>query len=104
MKLRTVIEQPSVTLELANGMTITVYDAGEWNSSPTITVRQRQRDLLQGAPSAPDVPRYDMGGEYEFTLPDAWEIGQRCSAYGADPGAADFPASGHATINVEHRH
>jgi hypothetical protein len=93
-----------VTVELSNGMTVTVYDAGEWREHPVINVRQRERDLLNGAPSAPDVPRYDMGGEYELELPDARVIGERCDARDADPGSPDFPGEGTATITVTHRH
>jgi hypothetical protein len=99
MKLHTVIEQPSLTVELSNGMRVTIYDAGEWRERPVITVRQESRDLLNGAPSAPDVPRYAPGGEYEFALPDAYEIGERCD----DPHDTR-PGEHHATIRVDHRH
>lgn len=104
MKLRTVIEQPSLTVELSNGMSVTIYDVGGGALHPHVVVCQKSRDLLNGAPSAPDTPRYDIGGGYSFSLPDVSEIGRTCSAFGADPASADFPSEGKATITVSHRH
>jgi hypothetical protein len=101
-------EVTSFTVVLANGMTVTIYDAGHGfgtaaeSGQPMIEVRQASRDLLNGAEAPEDTPRYDMGGRYEFALPDASEIGRRCDQRDTDPGS--LPAEGTATIDVIHWH
>lgn len=89
MILRATIERPSVTLDLPH-MSVTVRDDG------TVTVRQAGRKVAGGM--------YDMGGEYELTLPDASVIAAECSTRDADPASDDFPASGTASIPVTHLH
>lgn len=102
MKLRTVIEKPSITIDLNNGMHVTIHESGD--GSVSVRVRQRSRDLLNGAPAPDDCPRCDMGGEYEFGLPDASVIAGSCDQADADPDSADFPREGYATITVTHLH
>ena len=88
------------TVRLSNGMMVTIVDG----DTPSITVKQKARDLLNGAPSDPDFPRYDMGGEYEFDLPDASAIAELCDERNHDTSDPFFPSEGHATITVTHRH
>lgn len=102
MKFTTTTEVERFTVTLSNGMRVTIVDRGE---DAEIKVRENSRDLLNGAPSGPDVPRYVDGGSYEFVLPHANEIGARCSERDHDPDDLGFPAFGLATIeNVRHYH
>jgi hypothetical protein len=95
-------ELPSVTVRLSNGMRVTISDPGcgpsGFDGMPVIEVDDPGRDLLNGAESAPDTPRYEMAGEYLLGLPSACVIGTRCD------NAQRGYGSGHATIDVEHRH
>lgn len=90
------VERRSLTVELSNGMRLTIHDG----AAPSITVSQESRDLLNGAPSAPDVERYLPGGAYEIALPDVSDIGERCSGR----ATGDYDQPGTATIEVVHRH
>lgn len=90
MIYRTMIAEPSMTVELPNGMRVTIRD------DATVTVRQSGREV------SPDM--FDMGGEYEFTLPSATVIAERCSERNADPASDNFPREGTATIDVTHIH
>ncbi len=108
MKVSITTEAASFTVRLSNSMTVTIYDAGHGpyslDGQAGITVRQAPRDLLNGAPSGPDVPRYDPGGEYELALPDAVTIADQCTERDHDPGALDYPPAGVAAIAVRHIH
>jgi hypothetical protein len=102
MKFTTETETTRFTVKLSNGMRVTIADHGE---DITIEVQENARDLLNGAPSGPDVPRYAPGGHYEFELPHVSVVGERCSEKDHDPSDFGFPAFGLATIeNVRHYH
>lgn len=102
MKFTTETEVSRFTVKLSNGMRVTIADHGE---DATIEVWEDSRDLLNGAPSDPDTPRYLPGGSYEFELPHVSDVGERCNEKDHDPGDLDFPAFGLATVeNVRHYH
>lgn len=91
MKFTTQHDVRSLTVELpGRAMWVTVHDDG------SIIVHQDRRDV------GPDL--YDMGGDYELTLPDVTTVAEECSARDADTGNWEFPASGTATVEVTHRH
>jgi hypothetical protein len=102
MKFTTETETTRFTVTLSNGMRLTIADHGE---DVTIEVSEKARDLLNGAPSADDFPRYVPGGSYEFELPHVNEIGDVCSERDHDPCDLEFPRFGLASIeNVRHYH
>lgn len=99
MKFNVDVEVTRFTVKLSNGMRVTIADHGE---DATIEIREKDRDLLNGAPSDPDTPRYAPGGSYEFELPHVEDIAVRCNLKDDDEGLHAF---GLATIeNVRHYH
>lgn len=86
---RLVIELPE------RHMRVEINDHGE------VYVMQESYDILNGAPSDPDTPRYAPGGGYEFTLPDQVAVNQICDT---PLGHPDFDAGGTFTIRASHLH
>jgi hypothetical protein len=93
---RTEITRSRLTIELPERhMSVEIFDDG------TVRVTQESHDILDGAPSAPDFPRYAPGGEYEFRLPDQVEVNAICDT---PLGSPDFDSGGAFTIAATHRH
>jgi hypothetical protein len=90
------ITRSRLTIELPERhMRVEITDDGE------IRVTQENHDILNGAPSAPDFPRYAPGGEYEFRLPDQVEVSEICDT---PVGSPDFDGGGSFSIAATHRH
>jgi hypothetical protein len=93
------ITQPRLTIELpGRHMTVEITDDGH------VRVRQDSYDLLDGAPSSPDTPRYTPPGEYSFDLPEAVEVNNICDTGGITPDMPGFPSEGTFTIAATHWH
>jgi hypothetical protein len=96
---KTTITAPVFEIELPERhMRLTITDDGK------IRIRQRERDILNGAPASGDTPRYAPPGEYQFTLPDAEDVNVICDTGGIPPTSPDFPAEGTFTITATHWH
>lgn len=96
---RTEITRSRLTIELPERhMRVEITDDGH------IRVTQEPYDILDGAPSTPDFPRYAPGGEYEFRLPDQVEVNAVCDTGGVPPSSSRFPAEGTFTIIATHLH
>lgn len=93
---RTEITRSRLTIELpGRHMRVEISDDGH------VYVTQESHDLLNGAPSSPDTPRYAPGGEYEFTLPDQVDVNKICDT---PLGSPDFDNGGTFAIAATHRH
>ena len=93
---RTEITRSHLAIKLPERhMTVEITDDG------TIRVTQESYDILNGAPSDPDYPRYAPGGEYEFRLPDQVEANAVCDT---PLGSPDFDGGGTFLITAIHRH
>lgn len=102
MKFTTETETSRFSVKLSNGMRVTIVDHGE---DVTIQVHEKERDLLNGAESDPDTPRYVQGGTYEFELPHVSDVAERCSEKRSEPSEQNFPAFGLASVEkVRHYH
>jgi hypothetical protein len=93
---RTEITDSLLTINLPERhMRVEISDDG------TVRVTQESYDILNGALSDPDYPRYAPGGEYEFRLPDQVDVNAVCDT---PLGSPDFDNGGTFTITAAHRH